>query len=233
MISYRALPRAFVSDLPNPLVEPFRLPDSEFKKFKNVLRLKTGDEIGILPGDGRFVRCQLDGYDAIPLETILPESEAKTKLILCLGIPKPDKLEESVRLATEMGVHVIEIFSSERTVVKWNQEKLMKRLERLKSIAREAAEVSFRTHLPDILKRESLKEVLKVHPQSQVLSEYENVGKTLDHSTDEIVLVVGPEGGWTRKEAELIGDRAITLGKRVLRVDTAVAAGVALALLNR
>jgi 16S rRNA (uracil1498-N3)-methyltransferase len=146
-------------------------------------------------------------------------------------MPKNDSLDESVRLGTEIGVHTFVVFPSDRTVVKWDEKKRQHRLRRLHAIAREAAEVSFRTRLPRIGFAHSLQEVLEANPQAQVFSEVEGTQKSLVRS-EETTLVIGPEGGWSPREVELIGDRAVTLGPRVLRVDTAVAAACSLTLLS-
>lgn len=227
----RALPRAFVRGLPDPLDEPFELPAEERDKFRRVLRLNSGDLVAILPGDGRLVQCRLDGHDAVPLETFRPDTEPQRRAILALALPKPDKLEESVRMATELGVAAFWLFPSERTVVRWDERKRADRVSRLERIAREAAEVCFRTRLPEFVLFPSLAAVLEQAPTADVLSEGEGVPRPFAPAGDETTLIIGPEGGWAPREVALIGDRAVTLGPRVLRVDTAVAAAVSLALL--
>lgn len=231
--SIRALPRAFVEGLPDPFDEAIELPKEEFDKFHKVLRLSSGEQIALLPGDGRLVQCTLQGRQAVPVETFRPDTESRLKLTLALALPKPEKLEESVRMATELGTARFVLFPSDRTVVKWSQDKAESKIERLKRISREAAEVCFRTRLPEFQQLGSLGEVLQKFPQAIVLSEVEGTPRTLDIAqTDQACLVIGPEGGWAPREVELIGDRAASLGARVLRVDTAVAAAVSLALLG-
>jgi 16S rRNA (uracil1498-N3)-methyltransferase len=228
----RALPRAFVSGIPDDLPSSILLPDEEYSKFYKVLRMKSGDEVALLPGDGRLLRCRLEGHNAVPTETHRPDTEAIVRLTLCLALPKAEKLDESVRMGSELGVAEFVLFPSERTVVKWDDKKREARLRRLRAIAREAAEVSFRTVLPKITLRESLKEVLEEFRDAQALSESEvvNMGVKVHAKT---TLVIGPEGGWAPREVEAIGDRAVTLGPRVLRVDTAVATACALVLVER
>lgn len=231
--SVRALPRAFVLGLPNPIGDPFELPKEEYDKFHKVLRLGSGDQVAILPGDGRLIRCELEGRGVRPLETVWPDTESAVRVELALAFPRPEKLEESVRMATEMGVVHFIVFPSDRTVVRWDDEKVKTRVERLERIAREAAEVSFRTALPTFEQRTSLADVLSSRPESVVLSEVQSVGKTLTSiDGSAVTLVIGPEGGWSPREVELIGDRAATLGPRVLRVDTAVAAACSIVLLR-
>ncbi len=228
----RSLPRAFVTGVPDDLPAHILLPEEEYSKFYKVLRMNSGDEVAILPGDGRLIRSRLEGHNAVPTEVFHPDTEPNTELVLCLAMSKAETLEESVRMGSEMGVARFVLFPSERTIVHWDEKKRENKLRRLRAIAREAAEVSYRTRLPKISLSDSLEAVLKDHADAQVLSEVEGTAKTMkvDAST---TLVIGPEGGWAPREVVLIGDRAVTLGPRVLRVDTAVAAACALALLER
>ena len=234
----RGLPRAFVPGLPEPLVEFFELPNEEYDKFHKVLRLGSGDQVAVLPGDGRLVTCELVGRGCQPQNTLWPDTESARKVVVALGLPKPDSLEESVRMGTEMGVSKFVVFPADRSVVKWDPDKAEQKTDRLKRIAREAAEVSFRTRLPEIAWSQSLSAVLDRYSNAIVLSEVERIDRSLSSALDQasfeegFVLMIGPEGGWAPREVAEIGDRAVTLGPRVLRVDTAVAAACALALLR-
>lgn len=225
----RSLPRMFIPGI-DAGVDRFELPAEEYKKLTKVLRLSSGAQLAVMPGDGRLLRCELDGKDARVLETLYPNTESARSVTLCQALPRAEKLEEVVRMGSEIGVRAFVVFPSDRSVVKWDAAKLQDKLKRLESIAREAAEVAFRTHLPEFTVANSLKAVLDSFPDSQVLSEVEGVGGRLAPQA-ETTLVIGPEGGWSPREVELIGDSAVTLGPRVLRVDTAAAAACALALL--
>lgn len=228
----RALPRAFVVGVPDPAPEVIELPQAEADKFRKVLRLSSGDEVAVLPGDGRLIRCELQGLSAIPAATERPETESPVHLTVAVGLPKPEKLEEAVRLGAEMGASAFAVFPSQRSVVQWDDKKRASRLARLETIAREACEVSFRTRLPSITFLGGLDEVLTRWPEAVVLSESEGLPRPFEPMGDRVVVVIGPEGGWAKPELARIGDRAVTLGPRVLRVDTAVAAACALALLS-
>lgn len=226
----RALPRVFV---PGASAEgEIELPKEEVDKIRKVLRLSAGAPIAILPNDGTVVRAIFQNHVAEPVSVERPDVEAALRLTLCQALPKGDKLDEIVRAGTELGEARFEFFASERSVVRWDEKKLGDRLRRLQTIAREAAEVSFRTMLPEIAVRKDLAEVLKAHPQAVVLSEVEGLGRSLTRSGDAMAIVVGPEGGWARRELEIIGDRGVTLGPRVLRVDHAGPAAAAILLLQ-
>lgn len=226
----RALPRVFI---PGAIAEDLiELPSNEVDKLRKVLRLSAGAQIAVLPNDGSMIRCEFTGRDAKPLETEWPNVEADLQLVIAQALPKGDKLDEIVRACTEIGVAKFILFPSERTVVQWDAKKVTDRLNRLATIAREAAEVSFRTKLPAIEYLPSLQEVFNQAPNPTVLSEVEDESKVLHRSGDLMTIVVGPEGGWSPKEVKLIGDRGVTLGPRVLRVDHAGPAAAAILLLK-
>lgn len=232
MIPLRALPRAFVQ-IPNfDPTKPIPLPEEDYKKFKTVLRLGTGDEVALLPNNGTVIRARLDGKQAIPVETFHPQTESPFRITLALGISKPDALEDSVRMASELGVSHFVLFTARRSVVKWEPAKFEKKFQRLQIIAREGCEVAFRTNLPTFEILDNLKAVLDQNPEALVLSEFDNVETPFPKITKDTTLVIGPEGGWDRRELELIKN-PITLGPRVLRVSTAVATACALALSTR
>lgn len=228
----RGLPRCFILGLPDPAPEVFELPAEEKDKFRKVLRLATGDPIAVVTGDGRLLVCELDGISAVLKETLRPETEPKLRLTLGLGLPRPEKLEESIRMATEIGVSRFLIYPTDRSVVRWDESKRENRLKRLRTIVREAAEVSYRMHLPTVAFHSSLNKVLELCPDAYAMSEREVATLGVPEGVSELTLLIGPEGGWSPKEIELFKGREITMGPRVMRVDTAVAATAALALLG-
>ena len=237
--SLRALPRFFFPEHPweagVEVGDSIPLPREELNKLHKVLRLGPGEQILVLPGDGRAFRCELRGDVAIALSQETIDTEARYHLTLAQAFPKADKLDEVVRMGTELGVARFLIFPSDRSIVRWDAGKLQDRLRRLRTIAREAAEVCFRTRLPEIMPLGSQAELLKLEPDAIVLSEFEGISGCLRERlpADRATLVIGPEGGWAPREVVLIGDRAVSLGPRVLRVDTAAAAAAVLALLGR
>lgn len=226
----RGLPRVFVPGAdPN---GPIELPKEELDKLRKVLRLSPGAEIAVLPNDGTLIQCRLQAHHADPIEVFRPDTEPVLQLTLAQALPKGDKLDEIVRACTEIGVCRFLLFPSDRTVVRWDQAKLQARVHRLEAIAREAAEVSFRTRLPVFEVAAGLAAVLRFDPEAVVLSEVEGVSPRLAASGDEMTIVIGPEGGWSKLELKLIGPRGVTLGPRVLRVDHAGAAAAAILLLG-
>lgn len=227
----RNLPRVFIPGAdPN---GPIELPKEELNKLRKVLRLSPGAEIAVLPNDGTLIQCHLQVHHAEPIAVHRPDTEPALELTLAQALPKGDKLDEIVRACTEIGVTRFLFFASDRTVVKWDEKKTVDRIHRLETIAREAAEVSFRTRLPILEVTTGLAAVLRMYPDAAVLSEVEGTAAWLRLTSQAMTLVVGPEGGWSKLELRLIGDRGVTLGPRVLRVDHAGPAAAAILLLQQ
>ncbi len=212
--------------------EPIELPKEELDKLRKVLRLSSGAEIAVLPDNGSLVRCKLQGHNAVPEAVEWPDTEPALTLTLAQALPKGDKIDEIIRACTELGVSRFVLFPSDRTVVRWDEKKTASRLQRLQVISREAAEVSFRTKLPVFEWLPNLERVLSERPDAIVLSEVEGLSPKLAVTSEQMTIVVGPEGGWSPRELALIGNRGVSLGPRVLRVDHAGAAASALLLLG-
>ena len=227
----RSLPRIFLPGVS--AEEAIELPREEVEKLRKVLRLNEGDQIAVLPSDGSLIRCEFKAKQAWPIGVEWPNTEPDLKLTIAQALPKGDRIETVIRMCTEIGVSQFVFFEADRSVVRWDAAKRRERLRRLEAIARESAEQSYRTKLPEIGFAGDLKEVLTTIPEAIVLSEDEGVENCLTPKAAEMTLVVGPEGGWSPKELELIGTRGVTLGPRVLRTDTAGPAAAAILLLPR
>jgi 16S rRNA (uracil1498-N3)-methyltransferase len=184
LLPLRALPRVFVPGAS--ATDLIELPQSEVDKFRKVLRLSAGAHIAVLPNDGSVIRCEFTGRDAKPIEVEWPDVEPELKLTVAQALPKGDKLDEIVRACSEIGVEHFILFPSERTIVQWDEKKVQSRLQRLAVIAREAAEVSFRTKMPTVEHMASLGAVLKSMPDAAVLSESDQEFKRLKPSPERV-----------------------------------------------
>lgn len=224
----RSLPRVFLPGLDTGL-ESYPLPGDEVDKLRKVLRLPEGAQIAVLPNDGRLIRCEFRERQAWPVGVEEPNTEPVERIILAQALPKGDRIDTILRMGTELGVAGFALFHGERSVVRWDHDKLSAKRRRLDALIREAAEQSFRTRLPEIEFLNDLRGVLDRWPGAIVLSERDDVTCTLRDAarTDPTVVVIGPEGGWSPKELNWIGDRGVTLGPLVLRTDTAAASALA------
>ena len=227
--SSRSLPRVFLPGA-NPS-EPIDLPKEEQDKLHKVLRLPEGALVAVLPNDGTLIRCEYRARQAIPIGVERPNTEPSLRITLAQALPKGDRAETIIRMGTELGVAKFVLFSAERSIVRWEPAKVNEKLRRYRTIAREAAEQSYRARLPELEIMASLVDVLSAWPEATVLSEVEGIAKYLQKTGEEMTIVIGPEGGWAPRELRLIGDRGVTMGPLVLRTDTAgLAASAALLL---
>lgn len=230
MKSVRALPRIFIPGAD--LSTPIEIPKPEFEKLHNVLRLRSGARIGIMPNDGTFWECELNGHIAVPIELHTIHTQPSKRIWIAQALPKGDKLDDVIRSCGEIGVAGFLLFPSDRSVVKWETKKLEDKIRRVEAVARESAETSFGLKIPTVNYYESLELALRASINPIVLSEQEAVSARLSLQDPEVTLFIGPEGGWAPREVERTKNLAVTLGTRVLRTEHAGFAAASLLLLN-
>jgi 16S rRNA (uracil1498-N3)-methyltransferase len=165
------------------------------------------------------------------LEHRISATEAGVRVSVYMAFPKADKLEHVIQKATELGAYEIVAFPSSRCITKLDSKTLAKKLERWQKIAASAAEQSGRGRIPQVIALGSYQEALNRASQAdKALMFYENEQATtlrmaLETGTYETVsLLTGPEGGLELAEVErarAAGLQVCTLGKRILRCETA------------
>lgn len=206
--------------------------------IKNVLRMKVGDEIAVSNGvDGKEYRCGIVSIS----EEVLCELrfvkedgvELPSKITLFQGLPKADKMELIVQKAVELGVYEIVPVSMGRCIVKLDEKKQKSKISRWQGIAESAAKQSKRRIVPQVTSVMSMKEACKYASEMDiVLVPYElaeDMPKTRElieaiNPGQRIGFFIGPEGGFEEMEIALAmeaGAKPITLGKRILRTETA------------
>lgn len=212
----------------------------------NVLRMRVGEEIAVLDGVGTEYICRLASFSgdirADILEKHPVESELPVKITLYQGLPKSDKLEQIIQKSVELGVYEIVPVTTERTIVKLDEKKAGKRTARYQEIALSAAKQSGRGVIPQVSAPITFKQALKEAADKDVvlipyeLAENMEATRTILNGIrpgQSVAVFIGPEGGFAVSEVERareIGAQAITLGKRILRTETAGPA--VLAMLN-
>ena len=205
------------------------LAGEEYAHAKNVLRLNAGDEVVLLDGSGKeytAIVCRAEKgalYCHVTGERV-SDKEPQTRVKLLAGALKGDKTELVVQKATELGVSEIGIFSSRYCSAYMNENKL----ERLKKVAREAAKQCLRARVPEITLYPDLESALssaQTCKNKLFACEFLKTGEgdftSLEGPT---ALVVGSEGGFSREEfewAKELGFTGVSLGKRILRAETA------------
>ena len=210
---------------------------SDVNHIANVLRMKPGEELLIsVKGDWDYL-CKIDDIetDRVNLKVLesMEQRELPVNITLLQGIPKSDKLEMIIQKAVELGVSEIIPVKTKRVVVKIEEKKQASKVNRWNAIAESAAKQSKRSIIPKVHEPISIDNALEIVKDFGVkLIPYENADgidktrKILDNmdKTKNIAVFIGPEGGFEEAEVERIknsGFEVITLGKRILRTETA------------
>ena len=210
---------------------------SDVNHIVNVLRMKIGEELLIsVKGDWDYL-CKIEEIenDRVNLKLLesMEQRELPIKLTLLQGIPKSDKLEMIIQKAIELGVSEIIPVKTNRVVVRIDEKKTQAKVNRWNAIAESAAKQSKRSIIPKVLKPQTIDNALEIVKDYGVkLLPYENadgIKKTKDilnslDSKNNIAVFIGPEGGFEEAEVKKSTDsgfEVITLGKRILRTETA------------
>ena len=210
---------------------------SDVNHIANVLRMKPEEELLIsVKGDWDYL-CKIVDIetDRVNLKVIesMEQRELPVNITLLQGIPKSDKLEMIIQKAVELGVSEIIPVKTKRVVVKIDEKKVDTKVNRWNAIAESAAKQSKRSIIPKVYEPMSIDNALEIVKDFGVkLIPYENADgidktrKILDNmdKTKNIAVFIGPEGGFEEAEVERIknsGFEVITLGKRILRTETA------------
>ncbi len=204
----------------------------EGRHAATVRRLRVGEVVDLCDGRGTRASSVVVsvGHETVAFDvrTRTTEAAPSPRLVLVQALAKGDRGELAVELATEVGVDEIVPWSATRSIVKWEGERGQKALRRWTSTVREAGKQSRRSWLPVVSPLASTADVAArlAGATGLVLHESATVPLTsLDLSAaTEVVLVVGPEGGITDAELELLGGSVVRLGPSVLRTSTAGAA---------
>lgn len=219
--------------------DQIRILGKDVNHMKNVLRMKPGEEIRVTDSEtSRSYRCEVaELYGETVVCHILAEeeegSELPVRIYLFQGLPKADKMELIIQKAVELGVYQIIPTACRRCVVKLDPKKEKTKLARWQQIAEAAAKQSKRSLIPEIMPVISLREAFARSQKMQVrLIPYERaegMEKTREilkgiRSGDEVAVFIGPEGGFEEAEIEEAMKaqiKPVTLGKRILRTETA------------
>ena len=193
--------------------------------------MKNGDEIEVLL-DRHLYICQINNIETnieIKLkEELIPTEEKLPEVTLIIPLLKEQKMDLILQKATELGVAKIIPIITERSVVKLDEKKEQKKLERWSRICKEASEQSHRIDIPTIINTKKIDELNDIDGVKFVCSTVEKT-KTLKNllktntSCDKINIAIGPEGGFSLKEEEKLnklGFESVTLGSRIMRVET-------------
>jgi 16S rRNA (uracil1498-N3)-methyltransferase len=229
------MPRFYVSQ-PRIENDRLRIEGDEIKHVRKVLRLKAGDEIVIFDGagkeyEGSIIEESPSSVEVMVQNIFISEKESHLGVTLAQSLLKGEKMDYLIQKATELGVKEIIPFFSSRSIPRFEKTNAFKRHRRWKKIAIEASKQCGRGVIPDIEPIQDYSEMVQnTSPEFLRLVLWEKEGTRLKEILEEskgkkqIFFIVGPEGGLTSEEVWLAkqnGFTPVTLGKRILRAETA------------
>jgi len=212
---------------------------SDVNHIKNVLRMKIGEELNVSNGrDGKEYRCGITAFEedrvVCELRFVKEDNvELPSRIYLFQGLPKADKMELIIQKAVELGVHQVIPMAAKRCVVKLDDKKAASKIMRWQGIAEAAAKQSKRAIVPEVTGVVTFKKAVELASNMQVkLIPYElaeGMEKTRElfdgiKPGQDVAIFIGPEGGFEESEVRLAmegGIEPVTLGKRILRTETA------------
>lgn len=221
--------------------------DADYNHIKNVLRMAEGEKLLVSVG-GKSDLCEIERFepDAVTVKILAEnynDTELKTKIYLFQGLPKSDKMELIIQKSVELGVSGIIPVEMSRSVVKLDGKKKVSKQSRWQSIAESAAKQSKRNTIPKVFDVVNYKQALDMASEfDMIIVPYEckegmvatkNAINQLK-SCKSVGILIGPEGGFEPKEIELAernGGKIISLGKRILRTETAAITAVGMCML--
>lgn len=238
----------FFADENNKQNSHYIIDGTDYNHIKNVLRMEVGDTCLISSG-GKSDLCRIDAFfeDVVSLEILeedYTDTELPVKIYLFQGLPKGDKMEYIIQKCVELGVFSIIPVEMKHCIVKLDAKKAKSKRERWQSISESAAKQSKRNIIPEIMEVSPFDKALDfAKTLDLILVPYENkegMKATVEalsklQNVKSVGIFIGPEGGFEKKEIEkAIGADAkiISLGKRILRTETAAITAVGMCMLN-
>ncbi len=213
----------------------FLLAPEDSRHALTVLRFRTGQHVEIIM-DGRRWEAEVSGTDnkavSVRLLSPLPSTEPSLSVTLFQGLPKADKMDLIVQKSTELGVSRIVPVLLNRCVSRPDPKDMIRKLDRWRKIAREAGKQSGRCLVPEIAEPVSLTQLCSgfTLPEKNIVPWEEASGfgplafRRVNPQLSSLGILIGPEGGIEKEEVVSLKDKGfipVTLGKRILRTETA------------
>ena len=218
--------------------EMLTITGDDVNHMKNVLRMRSGEAFTAADEKGIFYHCEVDVLDkqqvtAKILDKEQGGSELSSKIYLFQGLPKSDKMELIIQKAVELGAYEIIPVATKRAIVKLDAKKEASKLKRWQAIAEGAAKQSGRMLIPQISEVKTFVEALQMAKALDVNVIPYECARGMDGTREifgsikpgmSVGIFIGPEGGWEVSEVEKAKElevKPVTLGKRILRTETA------------
>lgn len=228
-------------------VEPYQVQEEEHRitltgpdlnHMKNVLRMRIGEDVWISDGSEKEYHCTIEEFqeDSAVLHILYAQEsqyELPSRIYLFQGLPKGDKMELIIQKAVELGAYAVVPVETRRCVVKLDAKKAQKKVTRWQQISESAAKQSKRMLIPEVKNVMSWKEALAFAKGLDVVLIPYELAKGMKETREilsaiqpgqSVGIFIGPEGGFEEeevREAMEAGGKPVTLGKRILRTETA------------
>ncbi len=230
------------------LNDKYVIKDSDFNHIKNVLRMTVGDTF-LVSNNGVSNLCEIEEFEsesviARVIEENYNDTSLPINIYLFQGLPKGDKMELIIQKTVELGVESVIPVEMNRCVVKLDDKKKKSKVSRWQSISESAAKQSKCNKIPEISEVLTYKQALeKAKELDLLLVPYESKNGMADTKEAlsqikkgmSVGILIGPEGGFDEKEIELAtenGGKVVSLGKRILRTETAAITTVGMCMLH-
>ena len=230
------------------LNDKYVITGTDFNHIRNVLRMNIGDTF-LVSDNGVSNLCEIEGFEgdsviAKIMEENYNDTSLPVSIYLFQGLPKGDKMELIIQKTVELGVECVIPVEMSRCVVKLDDKKKKSKVSRWQSISESAAKQSKCNRIPEICDVLTYKQALeKAKDLDLLLVPYESKNGMEDtkdalsqiKSGMSVGILIGPEGGFDEKEVEQafeIGGKVISLGKRILRTETAAITSVGMCMLH-
>ena len=211
---------------------------TDVNHIRNVLRMKIGEEVQISDGYNQKYLCRIESFEQEEViltiaDELQADAELPSKIYLFQGLPKSDKMELIVQKAVELGVYEVVPVITKRAVVKLDVNKAAKKVERWNGIAMSAAKQSGRCLIPHIAEVMTYNQALEYASKLDIVLIPYELAEGMEETRkmiesvqpgQSIGIFIGPEGGFETEEVDdaiAHGAKPITLGKRILRTETA------------
>ena len=208
------------------------LNDSDIHHIRNVMRMNIGDIIEVV-NDSKLYLCKIESLNPFSLiiqDTILESNNLNFDITVAVALVKEQKMDLILQKLTELGINRIIPVDMERSIVRLDKERFIKKKTRWENICKEASEQSKRTTVPVIEDIMTVKELAREEADMKIIASTKEKNKMLNYylqsikNCAKIIVVVGPEGGISDKEEAFLntnGFDSVSFGKLIFRVETA------------
>ncbi len=231
--------------IPGTLEDIIEIKGPDAHHLMHAMRAKAGQEFVVVDGSSHVGRVELLSFTsetvtAKLIERLSNNTESPIDIVLAQCLPKGDKMELIVQKSVELGITAIRPLKSRNSVVRYDEKKAADKQNRWQKIVNEAAKQCGRTEIPEvfpIIELTKWLDGLTLNDDLALIFCYENEANynlkacLKDLKARQVILLIGPEGGFSLEEAELLlskGAKSVSLGPRILRAETAAIAAMSI-----